>query len=527
MPSIALIGEIIKRWMCIGFHDMKSPKRNQCWKLDTMASDPTIREAYKAFTDYIDRQKVTVQSIKMEIREGRAQISDTQKELSDRIAAAFPTVESFPADVLTEIAQEAGTAQNFSLLYSGMVRENERLSEERRGLIKTHGAPENLATEKDALGAAILAQMTVSDNKEGQVRRLTRMLSPLDARLEKRAKGNEGGVDEALVRDTVDYYATSSLGRYFSPDWWGGHSIVTKYQTATPGGIAADWKKREDVREEWAQTRRDTENKNERYGVIETALGEMTRLENAKKTPSDMARVLQERLFEALFDEKFIEGMKDKMGVEAVAPFAEPVLKIMNLTKVGNNLEKVLEATEATLGKLEAPYSKLRRGVSRAGSKRIHGLDLDDVEAAVAGQEKFAASMTKNTQQVRAAIGTYHYASPPGRAPEQDNTFWYMMNAWMIISILDTSSADEGFVTQTLDNAIVPDLRNVDVAVHNGAGGLNAIANQAFDVPDINTPDFSVPDIAVPEFSIPEIPNITVDVPSYSDSGSSFSSSDY
>lgn len=494
----------------------------------------TIREAYYAFLDFADRQRKTIQSIKDEIREGRAQIADTKKELRDRIAYLFSDYETFPDEILTEASRAAGTERNFTLLRDGMERENEGLSQVHAKFVKEHGAPDKLLAERAALNTSFLAVVTKTNADNARLKELSERQEPFNSHLRKLKHALSGELDNDQIKNAVTYYTTPSVTRFFSPDWLVGNYLVRKYQSGGDS-LVADWAARIQLRESVGAGMVDSSVKERRILAITAVTEKMEQLQKQIKPEAQIFAVLQDRLFEAMFDEKFIDEMTARLGGDITQPLAESVLKIVNLTKIENNLEGVLKTAEKTYQKLDAPLYKLRRGSSNAGYKSID-IDLPQVEKAVAGQEQYVQRLATNTQQMRSSIRSYSHDSSSGRSYEtsraDDLTMFNMMNMWMIMSIMNNTNTDAALVGYTLGEIKTPDVSGLDTNISGAdfnadTGGLHDIANQSFNVPDIQSVEVSIPDISVsvPDFSVPDFSSTTIDAgSSYGgyDGGSNF-----
>lgn len=466
----------------------------------------TIREAYRAFTDFSDRQKQTVQSIKTEIREGKAQIADEKKILKDRIAEKFPTLESFPVDFLTEISQEAGTERNFSLLLASMERGNEELAQRRQALIDAHGTPEKLAREARSLNSAVLTRRTEEGVAEEASLELQYKLSGFRPYMEE-LRDEDGMLKEETLRDAVEGFKKKSFGKVFSPTWWSGHAVVKEYESKG-GDIVADWISFRDQKKALHKIKDDLSAKEKRLDVIRRAEESMRELEYAAKTPEQIVEALRERMFDAVFDDKFMDVLARKVEENDVAPLAEPVLKIANLTKINANLGAALKATETLLDTINEPIPKLRRGASQAGSQRIKKLDLKEIDSAVAGHEAFAHTLTGNARRARTAIGDYSYKSSSADTVRGsgDSLTMNMMNVALLTTLIDSPDVDNAFLNQTLSDFPVPD--------SSSPSSLSDAFNEAatgFSAPEIQTPEFN---INVPTIEMPSIDIPTIDIPS-------------
>lgn len=493
----------------------------------------TIREVYRAFSDFAERQRKTIQSIKDEIREGRAQIADTKKELKDRIAYLFSDYETFPDEILTEASRAAGSERNFTLLLKGMERENEGLSQMRAKLITEYGTPERLLKERTALNADILEIVTKTNEDNVRLKELSDRQEPFNRHVRKVKYALSGELDDDQIKNAVTYYTTPSIARCFSPDWLVGNNLVRKYESGGDS-LVADWATRTQLRESVGAGMVDSSVKERRVVAITAATEKMEQLQRQIKPEAQICAVLQDRLFEAMFDEKFIDEMTARLGEDITKPLAESVLKIVNLTKIEHNLEGVLETAEKTYEKLNAPLGKLRRGSSNAGYRSID-IDLPQVEKAVAGQEQYVQRLSANTQQMRSSIRGYSHESSSGRSYEtsrgDDLTMFNMMNMWMIMSIMDNTNTDNALVGHTLGEIKTSDISGLDTNISGAdfnadTGGLHDIANQSFNVPDIQPVEVSIPDISVsvPDFSVPDFSSTTIDTGGSVtfDSGSNF-----
>lgn len=479
----------------------------------------TIREAYRAFTDFSDRQKEVVHSIKTEIREGQAQIADQKKLLKQRIAEKFPTLESFPADFLTEISQEAGTERNFSLLLASMERENAELGQRRQALIDAQGTPDKLAREARSLNSAILETEKSAEAAENAAMEWEFKLFDLRPYLDE-LKDLHGNLNEDIIREAVEGFRKASFTKVFSPAWWSGHTAVKKYE-AGGGDIVADWATYSARKETLYTIRDDIDLKEKRLNSIRRTEESMKELEYAIKTPDQMVVALRERMYDAVFDDKFMDILARRVQDEDIAPLAEPILKIANLHKIDANLNAVLKSAQSTQDKIDRPISKLRRGTSNAGSKRID-IDLRQIEKAIQGQEAFASSYTANTRQARNGIGRYDFKTSDDTLASSrgsdDFLTMNMMNMVLLTSLMDSPQIDNSFINQTWGDVFVP---NVDISTPDIGDAFNTAAG--FSIPDIQTPDInvSVPDISVPSFDTPSFSSDSFSSSSF-DGGSSF-----
>lgn len=468
----------------------------------------TIREAYRAFADFSERQKQTVQSIKSEIGEGKAQIADEKKILKDRIAEKFPTLESFPADFLTEISQEAGTERNFSLLLAGMERENAELAQQRQALIDAHGSPESLVRKVHSLNSDVLARETELGDAEDAAFNMQYKLSGFLPHLDN-ARHAHGTLDEGIVRQAVEDFKSASFGKVFNPEWWAGRAAVKQYESKG-GDIVADWTAYRDQRKTVRGLKDDISTKAERLDTLRRATESMRTIEYAVKTEDHMVEALRGRLFEAVFDDKFMDVLARRVEENDVAPLAEPVLKIANLNKINTNLGAALKATETLLDTINDPIPKLRRGASQAGSQRIKKINLPEIEQAVAGHEAFAHTLTGNARRARTAIGDYHYKSTSTEISRGSDDYltMNMMNVALLTTLMDSPDVDNAFLNQTLNDFSTPDTNACNVSV---SDTFNTAA-VGFSAPDIQTPEFNinVPAIEMPSIDIPTIDTSSV-----------------
>lgn len=470
----------------------------------------TFKEAYRSFSDFAERQRKVKDALQLQIKETDRQISRAQTELKTEISKAFPALETFPHEKLTTAATVAGLPKNFTMLLSAMQSDSASAEGDWDVLVEKYGKPDEVQTRLDKTKADIAEQLPQYKTYSSQLERIQLVLEPLNYFMRVHMGLENPTVQQ--VQNLITYCEGFGIDKAFDPKWHAGRKALKSAQTYSDlGDVIETCKQRDAIGERYIKARSTISDLELCQSEDETIIKSFVRVDAKFLTPEKMLAKLHDEVLDAIFSERFASAVAREFDDEVAGPLFLPVAKIHNLQKVATTLQPALNLADSTLGKIEAPLSKLQKGASRAPSRSVD-IDLDQVEEVIVANEKMGKYYTDNAKKVRHAVSDSRYSSRNYQdAGYSDMNMLYMSN-YMLAPAYSDPNCDPTYVNCIVTGMDPGSVSSLSDANPTSLGALSNAFDASTGMPHIST--HNIPDLN----SIPSIPNVSVPTV---DSGSS------
>lgn len=492
---------------------------------------PNFREAYNSFSDFISRQNKIISSLRAEKSETVSLLRKEQKDLTLLIAKAFPSVKGDALEQLTTAAEEAEKPRNFNVMVDGLLSERKSLLGQIKELENSQGTIPQLEEQSaQAKASASITRENLADKQND--------IADFEMELKRFHQFNSES-KLPLTPETLEYYSKITIARFFSPNWHEARSILKSYSERNKTDIFADDGQLDTFRQDAILLKEQKTQYEEKQKSADKTVLRLNGLKSDVKTDAHILEVVHAAIEDLIFDEKFSAAILLTLKPEQAKRIATHVLKIQNLDKINSNLEGMEKQAKATLSQLEAPHSKLRRGMQNVPYKTIN-IDLKKIDKSIQMQSVRMQYVTQNSSRSRDALSSYSYSGDDG---------WNFMQNYFLLYLLTDSGVDPAYMHQTFGiddsvasdmnidlNTLQPDFNGIDLSPadmnlidsFNRSSGLDVSVpsdNFSVDMPQMDMPSIDLPSFEVPSFDIPSFDIPSIDVSSTSDySSPSFSS---
>lgn len=456
----------------------------------------SVREVKAGFEEVLNDNNAALGELDAAVKSialDKAGIEETYQRGLDKFVTSI--IHPMNSDALKKLSywmpsrSEEGFASRYlEREHQGRIRASQEAEIRLNGLTATHGSVQQMEKKYTVLSATAGGLKEDERKLAKTVSTIAENLAPVDA-FNKRVATGKAKLDE----EGIGYFSSK---KGFSHVWaylFDGHyrqgRAVIKAFSPNKDGIVAAQKSLTSFKAELFEKNEAKETAQEKAKAAEQVLTEMQTVEAQVHSEQKLRDVLKADIVDAMKDaDRFGKVAK---SLEGIFPqlLLEQRAKIENMAKLQEGAEKTRSAVRDANKKLDVHMPKLKKAVSRAGSKKI-SIDLDGIKAGYKPLQKGVRQQAKQMKQRSAAVGKYRYQPAPvaSSAAASPAGGINALDVVMVAMILDMNNS-------------IPDIPDVDVggSFNDAVSGIDA---GSFDVPDISSLDISVPDISVPDISI-------------------------
>lgn len=473
---------------------------------------PSIRNTRDKFNELIKSLKDVQSGLNAEINAANREAVKYKTELTEGIALALPALTTEFIERLDRASEKSLAGRNFTTLTLGLFQEDAATNDRIAALQEKWISPADKIATRDIRKDELEKIISTHTMTEDYARRLRIARSGIDV--------HNINHDRQITPETIGEFMPLNRWKYMTDETYrSGYKALRDYVPVNKG-FAEDCVKLEtatkmkgDLSESKKSLQKTITDLDAGISAMNVLEGDIRHEKGKIKGPDAILDTLRNTVFHlCLENPNFTATLATELGREEGNSIAVPALKIRTLERSVAGLKAHDKGVTQTLRKLEAPMSKLNKGVRHAPSKSIR-IDLDGIEKAVKGQNVAARNISGNARTFRTSVDSY---TPAYR---DDSSFYFLQN-YMLMDIL-MHHHDHGYCHNTIgipvncadsfNQVTIPD---VNVTPSSSVDFNTAAANFDPITPDISVPNVSMPDVSVPNISVPDIqvsvPDISV-----------------
>lgn len=393
---------------------------------------PSIRDVHDTFEKLIRNQKKIVSSLQSEREAVRQQKSGTARQLRADIAAAIPDLTAPRLVLLTRIARQSGTPYDFTGAVAQMVETDSLIQNTQREEERVWGTPQHL---KNKIREEQTAQ-NAADREDAESRRI---VQTLDARMRPITTLNRNNTPK-ISRENRAQFESLKLWSFVSDTAYRQGYLALRAYAKTGHDYFADFDTHAEASVKNADAASRLQQHKSNLSDMENALNRAEKLQQTYKGPDAILQTVRDQVNRQLVDNPvFAANLARDLPENIGRPLVLGALKIRNLDKIEENLDRGIKDVLATVRNLEAPMSKLSKGKRYKPSKSVN-VDLAKIEKGVNAQIAYSGYRAVSASRAREAVQTYQ--------PSNSNDFLSFQNMFLIYMIMDMHT-DAAYVNQT------------------------------------------------------------------------------
>lgn len=454
----------------------------------------SVREVKAGFEEVLNDNNAALGELDAAVKSialDKAGIEDTYQRGLDKFVTSI--IHPMNSDALKRLSywmpsrsEEGFSSRDLEREHQDRIRASQEAEIRLNGLTATHGSVQHMEKQYTVLSATA-GELEAAENKTARaISTIADNLAPVTA-FNKRY----GATKAKLDAEGIDYFSSKKgfghvWAYLFDGHYRQGRAIIKAFSPNKDGIVTAQASLAAFKTELFEQNAA-KESVQEKAKAASQVLSEMQGIEAQVHSEQKLRDVLKADIVDAMKEaDRFGKVAK---SLEDIFPqlLLEQRAKIENMAKLQEGAEKTRSAVKDANKKLDVHMPKLKKAVSRAGSKKI-SIDLDGIKAGYKPLQQGVRQQAKQLKQRSAAVGKYRYQPAPAASTASPVGGINALDVVMVAMILDMNNS-------------IPDMPDVDVggSFNDAVSGIDA---GSFDVPDISKLDISVPDISVPDISI-------------------------
>ncbi|MDB5491046.1 MAG: hypothetical protein JWO78_895 [Micavibrio sp.] len=477
----------------------------------------TIRQTRDTFNDLIDKLKTVRQGFNAEAAAIEKEIRNSRRDVRNAVGQIVPETSPRFMAWLDEMSEKTNVGRNFTLMVAGLNDQDETLRTEIGNRQAGWSSPTADMAEYERLQTTLRGMRDEETSTQADIRNIKAVRESVEIH-------NMEYPHAPLNEETIPAFKELSRWKYMTDSAYrSGYTALRDYPSVH-GSFEKDITELSRLSTQNSKQRTDISLQDKAAAALDRKITGMNdlekdiaRLQSKIVGPEKILDTVQETV--ANLVEKnpaFARLVAEESGLELAGPMDIALLKIQKLQRAEQGIKAHNNGINKTLGKLEAPISKLNRGVSNGGgSTTVKRLDLDSIKKSVTGQIAGAKTENANASSYRSTVSNF---SP---SYQSSNDFSFFQNL-LLIDLL-THHHDHSYCYSTLgvrENSVPVTLEGLDQLRESQTVGLQGVFNTAasnvdtsgIDVPDLKA-DFDMK-IDVPNVDVQvDVPDIKVDVP--------------